>query len=93
MSQADKAYTTKTDLADRVLIRTMSEAVVVAFGPKKGERFLRAWAEAMVAETDAKKILPIRGQPEGLNEARDEADDWFRRNLSYLVRKVSHGRG
>lgn len=92
MSQAEQAYTTKTDLADRVLIRTMAEAVVVSLGPKKGERFLRAWAEAMTAETDAKKIFPIRGQIEGLNAARDEAEAWLRRNLSYLVGKVSHAR-
>lgn len=91
--QANALSSTNAVTTDRILIQTMATAVAAVLGPKKSVKFLRAWAEEIAAERNQSNIVPIRGgQPDGLNEARDEATAWLHKELPRFLGAVHHGR-
>lgn len=93
MTQANALSTTVAVTADRILIQTMAAAMLATLSEKKSLKFLRSWAQGVVAERDAQNIIPIRGaQAAGLNEARGEAAAWLHKELPAMVGAVHHGR-
>lgn len=72
------------------VLRQQSLAIMSALGPKKGEKFLRAWAEIVAKEEGLSDLLPIR--PSELFHARRDAQRgagaWFRENLGAFVAQV-----
>ncbi|MES3028479.1 MAG: hypothetical protein V4820_11575 [Pseudomonadota bacterium] len=86
--EANSTLAPLTQTAELVLIRTMGQAVASTFGPKKADRFLRAWMENLRQEEDYAKIIPIRGRAPMREEAAVDAASWFKRVLPVLVRRV-----
>ncbi|MDO8323084.1 MAG: hypothetical protein Q7T23_09065 [Phenylobacterium sp.] len=72
---------------ERVLIETQAQAIITALGKKKGEKFIRAWAAALVEARDLSEIIPLRGDRSARSpETHEAAAAWMSTTLPRLVR-------
>lgn len=72
------------------VMRQQTQALITALGPRKADKFLRAWADQIVKEDELFDLLPIR-PAQNFPAARDAsrgAASWFRSNLNVFVAAV-----
>lgn len=84
---------------DDVLRRAQMTAIIQALGPKKGDAFLRAMAEALTDAVSISELIPIRGPSADVRQRRrvatEEAVETFRRELPTMLsvaRRAGNGR-
>lgn len=73
--------------AELVVLRTGAQALVRALGRRKGERFLREWAQLLADEESVRLLFPTRPAADraAVSVAQRQAVAWLRQTMPVLI--------